>query len=70
MRPDRDDHDRAGEPWWLEQVMDAAACAAVVLVLLLLLVRPALPTALPTTPPGALPGGRDVPCLPALLAHG
>lgn len=36
----RDDHDHAGEPWWLEQVMDAAAGAAVVLVLLWLLVRP------------------------------
>lgn len=36
----RDDHDRAGEPWWLEQVMDAAAGAAIVLVLLWLLVRP------------------------------
>ena len=40
MRPDRDDHDRAGEPWWLEQVKDAAAGAAIVLVVLWALVCP------------------------------
>ena len=37
--PDHDDrHDQ--EPWWLEQVVDAAAMAAIVVTLLWLLVRP------------------------------
>ena len=37
--PDQDDADNQ-EPWWLEQVVDAAAMAAIVVTLLWLLVRP------------------------------